>query len=230
MEYRCEATSLEGFVQQLAVAYLPHGYWWYVSGKIPDGKDPKNIDERLIDKYDISVSPATRWRRKQLGKANMQYLRYEDRFILLATKGKHRFREEEANVMKFIWNVPYKICNYSISHRQGGRTRTGQKDPKRHSHVQIEWEHYKELKAMFLGLATQRSVGHFAKLFYELPFEAYAPVRRQVGSIWKLVNKRREQSRLSIIPKEALPLKRRIVKPFQASTSKQKQIDVARMS
>jgi hypothetical protein len=26
------ATSISGFVQQLAVSYLPHGYWFYVTG------------------------------------------------------------------------------------------------------------------------------------------------------------------------------------------------------
>lgn len=40
MKYRCEATSLEGFVQQLASNILPHGYWHNVTGRVPDGKDP----------------------------------------------------------------------------------------------------------------------------------------------------------------------------------------------
>ncbi len=40
MEYRYLTTSLEGFVQQLACNILPHGYWFYVRGSIPDGKRP----------------------------------------------------------------------------------------------------------------------------------------------------------------------------------------------
>jgi hypothetical protein len=28
------ATSISGFVQQLAVSYLPHGYWFYVTGLV----------------------------------------------------------------------------------------------------------------------------------------------------------------------------------------------------
>jgi len=40
MQYRCVATSLAGFLQQLTVSYLSHGYWFYVTGCIPDGKDP----------------------------------------------------------------------------------------------------------------------------------------------------------------------------------------------
>jgi hypothetical protein len=34
-KYRCEATSVEGFLQQLAVAYITTGYWFYVTGEIP---------------------------------------------------------------------------------------------------------------------------------------------------------------------------------------------------
>ena len=48
MQYRCVATSPEALVQQVAVCYLRHGYWWYVTGRIPDGKDPKNVDVKLI--------------------------------------------------------------------------------------------------------------------------------------------------------------------------------------
>src|SRR5690606_6094690 len=32
MKYRCVASSPEGLVQQVAVCYLRHGYWWYVTG------------------------------------------------------------------------------------------------------------------------------------------------------------------------------------------------------
>jgi glycosyltransferase involved in cell wall biosynthesis len=60
MQYRCEATSVEGFVQQVAVQYLRHGYWFYVSGRIPAGKDPRGVDQKLIDKYGIAVSESTR--------------------------------------------------------------------------------------------------------------------------------------------------------------------------
>ncbi len=53
MEYRYLTTSLEGFVQQLACNILPHGYWFYVRGSIPDGKDPLSIDAKLLDRYGL---------------------------------------------------------------------------------------------------------------------------------------------------------------------------------
>src|ERR1700689_5209260 len=93
--YRAEATSVEGFVQQLACCYLRHGYWWYVCGWIPEGKDPVAVDLKLIEKYDIAVSESTRARRKKLGRANMQYIRCGRFFVLLATNGSHPFKGEE---------------------------------------------------------------------------------------------------------------------------------------
>ena len=65
MQYRAVATSVEGFVQQIACCYLRHGYWFYVTGRIPAGKDPLAVDEKLIAKYGIAVSESTRARRKQ---------------------------------------------------------------------------------------------------------------------------------------------------------------------
>ena len=40
MVYRCVAASVAGFVQQLAVAYVANGYWFYVTGRVPDGRQP----------------------------------------------------------------------------------------------------------------------------------------------------------------------------------------------
>ena len=37
MEYRCVATSLEGFIQQLAVSYVGKGYFYYATGRVPNG-------------------------------------------------------------------------------------------------------------------------------------------------------------------------------------------------
>ena len=72
MQYRSEVVSVAGFVQQIACSYLRHGYLFYVTGRIPAGKDAKIIDRKLIEKYGIEVSESTRARRKQLGLANIE--------------------------------------------------------------------------------------------------------------------------------------------------------------
>ncbi len=213
MNYRCEATSLKGFVQQVAVVYLTKGYRWFVQGRIPEGKDKKQIDTKIVNKYRIDIAETTRWRRKKLGIANVQYLRFGRDYVLLATKGRHRFYDEESGSIRCLSQsevespTPIRIGNYSISRRREGRTKKGRSEAKYRSHVQIDWEHYKELKAMFDGLSCQRSATELVQLFYELPFEPYAPVRRQVAGLRALVNRNRRRRGLSLIPKESFPMK-----------------------
>lgn len=214
MRYRAEVTTVAGFVQQIACCYLRHGYWFYVSGEIPRRKTFVDVDRKLIEKYGIGVSEATRARRKQLGQANLQYIRHHQFFVILATHGKHRFYEDESNSIRDMRRTPVRYSGYSISYRRGGRTKSGQPDYKWHAHVEIERQRYLEIKAWFLDLAVHRSAEHIALAFYRLPFEPYAPVRRQMLNILRAVNAARKQAGFRQIPTEVLPLRRRVVRPF----------------
>jgi hypothetical protein len=94
--YRYEATSVEGFVQQLAVAYIAHGFYFYVTGVVPERKDPAAVDRKLLEKYGVSMSKWTRARRKAEGLANVHYLRFERFWVLIASPGRgHLFFDEE---------------------------------------------------------------------------------------------------------------------------------------
>ena len=214
MQYRSEATSVEGFVQQIACCYLRHGYWFYVTGRIPDRKSPEEIDRKLIEKYGIAVSESTRARRKRLGQANLQYLRFDRFFVILATHGTHAFFDKEAESIRDIRRIPLQFEGYSISYRRGGRTRSGQPDHKWHAHVAIERRRYLELKAYFLELARHRSADNLALQFYRIPFEPYAPVRRQLLNLHRAVNQTRKRSGFSAVPIEVVPLRRRVVRPY----------------
>lgn len=103
------------------------------------------MDAKLIEKYGIAVSESTRGRRKRLGKANLQYLRHDHFFIILA---------------------------------------------------------------------MHRSVANLARAFYEIPFEPYAPVRRQMLLLLRKVNQVRKRAGYQLVPAEILPFRRRVVKPF----------------
>src|SRR4029077_12216609 len=140
--YRAEATSVEGFVQQIACCYLRHGYLFYLTGVMPAGKDPRAVDEKLIRKYGIAVSESSRMRRKRAGLANLQYLRHKRFFVLMATKGRHLFFEEEQARIQDFRQVPLRYSGYAISYRRGGRTRSGEVDPRWHAHVAIERRAY----------------------------------------------------------------------------------------
>lgn len=214
MNYRVEATSVEGFVQQVACSYLRHGYWFYVTGHVPLGKDPAAIDAKLLAKYGIAVSEATRIRRKRAGLANLQLIRHDRFFVILATKGKHPFFEAERTRIRDIRETPLRYRGYAISYRRGGRTRSGEIDHRWHAHVAIDRPVYLDLRAQVVESATHRGASHLALWFYQLPFERYAPVRRQLLLLLRRVNEVRKRAGFEPVPKDVLCLRRRIVRPF----------------
>jgi hypothetical protein len=172
--YRCVASSPEGLVQQVAVSYLRHGYWFYVTGRIKPGKDPRALDRKLIEKYQIAISERERTARKRRGLANMQYIRYRNWFLLLATEGHHRFKQQERKQLRDCRRAPIKFEGYSISYRRGGVTPKGGGEPKWHARVAIDPPTYKQLKAFFLDRACHRSPENLA---------ATSPACRMLGTL-----------------------------------------------
>ena len=220
MDYRCETTSVTGFVQQLATAYLPHGYWFYVTGQIPLHKDPRDVDQKLLAKYGIAISRPARARRKRAGQANLHYLRHEQFFVLLATHGRHTFFDHEAQSLRDIRRTPLVYGGYSISYKRGGYVRRAegqpaQRDERWHSRVQIARGEYRTWRALFLEIAAKRTADQIAAEFWKLPFEPYAPVRQQQLNLLRLVNRARRQAGLDRISPRVLRYRRRIVRPFE---------------
>jgi hypothetical protein len=203
-QYLCEATSVAGFIQQLAVSYLTYGYWFYVTGRIPEGKDPRAVDEKLIAKYDITLDRPTRSRRKLAGLANIQYLRYDRFFVLIATHGQHKFYQEEAGRILDVRETPIKFAGYSVSYRGG------------HPHVRIAKETYLNLKAYFTDFSVHRSKAWLeAEFRRKLHYEAYAPVRTQNLAIWRAVNEKRRSAGFEPLARSCLRLSRRPRKVFE---------------
>lgn len=176
MEYRCVATSVEGFVQQLAVAYITHGYWFYVAGTIPEGKDPAAVDAKLIDRYGIAISKWSRCRRKKQGLANMQYLRHERFFVLLATKGQHEFFEREFAMIRDIRRKSIKFAGYSIGCRKG-------RDGRWHASVRMQRTQFQEFAARAKHVAKRRAGVQMRHLLMGSRLTRFAPVRRQIWAL-----------------------------------------------
>ena len=204
--YRCEAVSIPGFIQQVAVAYIANGYRFYVTGCIPPVKDLKAIDEKLIQRYEIDCSKWVRWRRKNRGLANVQYLRYRRFFILLASQGPHEFFRRETQVQD-IRRKPIQCFGYSVGCYQGRRGSW-------HPSVRIERALFQALKKEFLECATSESFESLYWRFAHLPFEPYSPVRRQLLMLLASVNRARAQAAVEVLPFEALRLRRRPQAPF----------------
>lgn len=201
--YRFEATSLPGFIQQLAVSYVGRGYFFYVTGWIPKKKAPETIDQKLLGRYDIAISKWARVRRKAEGKANLHYLRFGRFFVLVATHGRHHFFVQEASVIRDVRRVPIKIGGYSVSYRGG------------HPHVRIAQDEYNRLKSYFVGISVSRSVANLERELMTLSFEPYAPVRRQFLNLHRAVNRARRTAGFDLVPINCLRLRRRVYRPFE---------------
>ena len=169
---------------------------------MPAGKDPEAVDKKLISRYGIDISKWERGRRKKAGLSNMQYIRFERFFVLLSTHGEHRFFQDEAHSIRDARKSPIYFEGYSLSYRGG------------HPHVRIEKEEYKRLKAYFVDLAVRRSLETLSREFGRIPFEPYAPVRRQLLHILRAVNRERKTAGYEPVPKSCLRFLRRIYRPF----------------
>ena len=194
------------------MSYLRHGYWWYVSGRLPQGKDPESLDRKLVAKYGIDLSERQRATRKAKGLANMQYIRYENWFLLLATEGHHPFKSQEQ--IRDCRRQPIRFEGYSISYRRGGVTPTGGGSPKWHACVRIDATTYSQLKSYFVMRAKHRKAATLIEDFRRIPFARYAPIRRQILNIHRAVNHARKQSGFDKVPTESLSLRRKITQPF----------------
>jgi hypothetical protein len=178
-------------------------YWFYVTCEIPERKDPRAVDEKLIEKYGLGIGKATRARRKAAGLANIQYLRHRRGFVLLTTPGRHPFFEEERKFIRDAREVPIKFAGYSISYRAG------------HPHVRIEQGRYLELKAYLADIAVHRTKERLEEEFHRLPFEPYAPVRSQLFGVLREVNRRRQLAGYTPVSSTCLCVRRQVVRPFE---------------
>mgnify|MGYP001247312489 CR=1 FL=1 len=207
-EYRYIAVSIDGFVEQL-VRYVNTGHYFYVSGRIPDGKTPESIDAKLIQRYGVDRKRWERSRRKQAGFSSVHYLRYEQQFILVATHGQHEFFDAHSDdQLRDCRRVGIRFGGYSIRRHACGRT------GKWHTLVRIDKPTVTALKAYLLELAVRRSREQLEDEFRSICFQPYRPVREQLLSILRAVNRKRKAAGLPAINYRCVSARRRITKPF----------------
>lgn len=203
LRYRYEATSPEGFVQQLAVSYLRNRYWFYVLGDIPADKDPLAVDDKLLTRYGICQTKWAKARSTKRGRAKLQYLRYRSTFVLLATEGEHEFFEAEGKNINDARERPVKFYGYSIGYKDG------------HPFVRIATAQYRELVEAFLSSALTTKAEVLSARFKTLPFEPYGPVKVQLRRLLIRVNEVRRAAGLSRIDASVLRTRRKTVRPFE---------------
>lgn len=145
---------------------------------------------------------------KKKGLASVQYLRYRDTFLLLATEGEHPFFATERTAIQDARVSPLRVFGYAITHKNG-RVLVG-----------LDEETYRHLRADFLRLALRQTPHTLARKFWSLPFEPYGPVYCQVLSICKAVNRKRKTGGLPLVPSSTLRRLRRSYRPFDTVASR----------
>jgi hypothetical protein len=213
---------VEGFVQQLAVAYITHGYWFYVVGEIPEGKDLAAVDAKLIEKYGIAITKWARCRRKKQGLANVQYLRHQRFFLLLVTKGRHQLFERERASLRDVRRVPIKFAGYSIGCRKG-------RDGRWHASVRVVREHHAGVKALLVEVGLRRGQEAVAREFARLQYQPFAPVRRQMLEALRAVNRARRTAGMGVVTADCLLLRRRIRSPFRENGADAESVGFAKL-
>jgi hypothetical protein len=188
-DYQCKAVSIDGLVQQIAVSYLRHGYYWYVTGAVREGLDPEHVDETIISKYDIRKCWRHRAHQKARGLANLQYIRHGAFYVILATKGRHAFKVMEQENVRDIREAPLHVPitmaphlgrrkknrkkpqvpvfeGYSISFRRGRYQRKTQEERAAYAEALAHWKHQaalgKRLPQPAKGTPDPRSHPHVA--------------------------------------------------------------------
>jgi hypothetical protein len=219
-QYRFEATSLKGFVQYLATNVLRHGYFFYVQGELPEGRDPVAFDRKLVEKYDAAKTEGARYWRKRQGRANVRYVRFERTWLLLATAGDHPFKTAEVRNLRDVRDVPIYVGGYSLCVKRGDYLRRKspeeplQTDGRYRVRVLIARTVYRELVAHFLCVCCHRSPERLAGELRLLPFEPYAPIRKQFLKLLFLINQKRKAAGYARLPATVLRMCREPVKVF----------------
>lgn len=205
--YRCEAATVEAFIQQFAVSYVLNGYFHVVIGRIPDGKNPCAVDATLIQRYEIDISKWTRARLKKQGRAGVQYLRYGNDFVIVATEGEHRFYEREQP--SDLREAPFEFYGYRVSCYQ-------RPSAKWHPSIKIAPRRFKELRRWFRRNALRYSPAELEEKLRTLPFAPFAGVARQYVSLLNIVNRQRKRAGLTLLDASCVRRRRKPVRVFEA--------------
>lgn len=217
-KYRYEAASVQGFIEQVQ-RYAAARHYFYVACQIPTSKAPRRVDEKLITRYSIARRP---WQRKTRyllrqdpNRAGIHYLRHERFFVIIATHGDHRFREDHGDNVRDLRDVPLKFAGYSIRNlfKSGGRART--------TRVQLDKPLMRTVRENLVWMATRPEFRSAERLEEELQREVaraalipFRGVQDQLDRIAVEMNRQRRRARMSPVGTSWIPRKRMKAKVF----------------
>ena len=209
--YPCEARSIDAFLAQV-VRYVSSGHYFYIRCRIPDGKDPRTVDEKIVRLYDIRRSRWQRKRRNLKTTAGIHYLRCGRLFVVMLTKGQHEtFYRDHASSVLDIRRTALKAFGYSI--------RWGYSEVEKRCRVtvRLDKETYRKVKAHMLTICTwpaYRSKEAMEHQFRGLPYQVYGAVREQLCTVAKAVNRTRRRAGLAPVDYRCISNRMRVTKVY----------------
>ena len=81
--------------------------------------------------------------------------------------------------------------------------------------VVINEDRYRLLQAELLGMATHRSADYLRMKFYNVPFVPYAPIRQQLATLLRQVNKARQHVGYDPVPSDCIHFRRKMTSPYK---------------
>ncbi len=207
-EYRYEVKSVDGFLSQVVRYVACGGHYFYIRVRVPEGKDPRAVAEKLLDRYDIRKKRWQRKRRHLKETASIHLLQFQELIVILLTKGEHKtFYADHQNQVRDIRRTALKVFGYSIRY-------TFSETEKRHKvFIRLDAETYRQVTAHMLTISVWNSYRDTAALereFRRLPYQPYEPVFAQLCSVARRVNRMRRQRGFDAIDLACITYKRRL--------------------
>ena len=213
--YRYQAKSIDGMLSQLIRYVANGGHYFYIRVRVPQGKDPTAIAERLLDRYDIRKARWQRKRRHLKDTASIHLLQYREVIVIILTKGKHeKFYCDHHSTVGDIRRTALKLFGYSIRYSYSELERRNK------VFVRLDDKTRRMLEAHMLAIATwdaYRDRTAMEKEFHSLRYQPYEPVYAQLVAIAKKVNKVRRRRGFEKIALSCIRTKRRLGPVFAES-------------
>jgi hypothetical protein len=219
-EYHYEVKSVDGFLSQ-AVRYIAcGGHFFYIRVRVPAGKNPRAVAEKLLDRYDIRKKRWQRKRRHLQETASIHLLLYQKLIVIMLTKGRHQaFYADHESQVQDIRRTALKVFGYSIRY-------TFSENEKRHKvFIRLDAETNRRVKAHMLTIGlwnAYRDTGTLEREFRRLPYQPYKPVFAQLASIARQVNRERRRRGFDPIDLACITYKRRLGTVFVDGETREK--------
>lgn len=190
----CEVPTLGDFLYRVALGGFRFGYYRYAVREIPKGKDLASIDRKMMDAYGVTSCRMKRLRQRREGQASVQYVRFQQTFILMATDGTH---ETFAKIRSFdVRSAPLHFRSYSVGLFCDRVS------------VRVAKEVWGKVVAYQLARALG-DLGAVEQRLYQLPFYRFPGVVAQTNGLAAAINCKRKQAGLAPISPLPFPTRHR---------------------